>query len=75
MAIAYVNSATPLTNQSGTNIALGATSLTSGNLIVVHVRYNFGVTISSITDTAGNTYAQIDTQVLGASAAVNVCCA
>jgi hypothetical protein len=61
MAIEYVNStsnyATGLTN----NIASPALSCTTGNLIIVQVRtYNDkSATISSITDTAGNTYTQI----------------
>src|SRR5581483_4261976 len=62
MPISYINSATPLVGTSGTNIAFSATSLTAGNLIVVQIRWGaVSVTVSSVTDTAGNTYVQAGT--------------
>lgn len=75
MAIAYVNSANPIVNGSGTDVAFDATSLTAGNLIAVEIRWSgSGITITSITDTAGNTYVQagtdIDTVALGAHVAL-----
>lgn len=65
--IAYVNSASPIVGGSGTPTSFGATSLTTGNLIVVAIRWSGAVTISSITDTALNTYAQAGTQVITGS--------
>jgi hypothetical protein len=67
MAINYVNSASPIIGDSGTPTSFAATSLTAGNLIAVSVRWSGAVTLNSITDTAGNTYAQVDTQVITGS--------
>lgn len=64
-AIAYVNSATPITAGSGAAVAFGATSLTGGNALVVVIRWSSAVTVSSITDTALNTYTQVKTQNMG----------
>lgn len=61
MAIAYVNGAQSYSTFLGTSIAAPATSHTSGNLIVVigTCRGGDGTDITSITDTAGNTYTRI----------------
>lgn len=57
MALALVNTVSVADYGSGaTSIATAATSLTGGNLAVVFVRNNNGQTVSSITDTASNTY-------------------
>lgn len=60
MAIAYVNSALgTFTDGPASSYAFPATSLTAGNLIVVGLRATRGSSIiSSISDTAGNTYSQ-----------------
>jgi hypothetical protein len=54
MAFARVNSSAKFEAGSSTTIASAATSLTTGNLIVVQFRV-VG-TVSTVTDTAGNTY-------------------
>jgi hypothetical protein len=54
MAFARVNSSAKFEGGSSTTIASAATSLTTGNLIVVQFRV-VG-TVSTVTDTAGNTY-------------------
>lgn len=61
MAIAYVNSTSVGLTGSATGFNFTATSLTAGNLIVVLVRANTSTNpfVSSITDTAGNTYTRI----------------
>jgi hypothetical protein len=54
MAFVRVNSSAKFEAGASTTIASAATSLTTGNLIVVQVRV-VG-TVSTVTDTAGNTY-------------------
>jgi hypothetical protein len=61
MAIAYVNSGTGRDYSGPTSAALtaAATSLTAGNAIIVAARFfdtTSTVVVSSVTDTAGNTY-------------------
>mgnify|MGYP001582538628 CR=1 FL=1 len=58
MAIAYVNGANNFATASLTTIAIAATSHTTGNLIVAMVFSNYASSsaVSSIADTAGNTY-------------------
>lgn len=64
MAIAYVNGASgAFPGDSQTTITTPATSLTAGNRLVVLVRWSTGGgSISSVTDTAGNTYSLVRTQ-------------
>ena len=60
MAIAFVNAAANVTAGSASSIAAPATSLTTGNLIVVGVRLNTLTIIpggnATLSDTAGNLY-------------------
>lgn len=60
MAITRVNSATgsDTSGTSATTVAIAATSLTTGNLIVVGIRWNSpgGESIISVSDTASNGY-------------------
>jgi hypothetical protein len=63
MAIAYVNSGTgrDYSGPSSAALTAAATSLTTGNAIIVGARFydpTGTVTVSSVTDTAGNTYIQ-----------------
>jgi hypothetical protein len=59
MAIAAVNGATASSAAGVTSLALAATSLTAANDIVIAVCIiTTTVSVSSITDTAGNTYTQ-----------------
>ncbi len=62
MAHTYVNSTSNLAADAGTSIAASAQNHTSGNLIVVSA-YGYGggyPYVSSIADTAGNTYTRAD---------------
>jgi len=56
MAIAYVNGVGNYGTLSATTIAAPAANHTTGNLLVVFVGTDFTYTVSSIADTAGNTY-------------------
>lgn len=56
---AYVNSAPVITAVNATTTPFTATSLTTGNLITVHVRWSTDFQLSSITDTASNTYTAV----------------
>lgn len=61
MAIAYVNSGTgrDYSGPSSAALTAAATSLTAGNAIIVGARWfdpTNTITVSSVTDTAGNTY-------------------
>lgn len=58
MAFAFVNSSATFAAGSSTTVASAATSLTTGNLIVAQVRHPG--TVSSVADTAGNTYVLAD---------------
>lgn len=74
MAIAFVNAASGISNLGGgttTSYALPATSLTAGNLIVVCINgqppdVNSDY-VTSIADTAGNTYTRISGKANGSS--------
>ncbi len=58
-AIARVNSASLGDNAAAATIAAPATSHTAGNLLVVYIAWaGTTVTVTGITDTAGNTYSQ-----------------
>jgi len=60
MAIAYVNGVGNYAPAEATTIAAPAANHTSGNLLVVFVGMNSSsVTVSSIADTAGNTYTKV----------------
>jgi len=60
MAIAYVNGVGNREIVAATTIAAPAANHTTGNLLVVFVGfYSTSVTVSSIGDTAGNTYTKI----------------
>lgn len=57
MAIAYVNSSPKTGLGSGSTVATPAISHTTGNLLVVAVRWDSTtVTVTGVADTAGNTY-------------------
>jgi hypothetical protein len=63
MAIAYVNSGhgSDYTGGAPSSLTAAATSLTTGNAIIVGARWfnpGGGTTVVSVTDTAGNTYVQ-----------------
>lgn len=64
MAIAYVNGSNG-SHTSGTTITLSALSATTGNCIVISTAATHGTaanrSVSSISDTAGNTYASLGT--------------
>lgn len=63
MAFARVNSSEVFAAGNTNSIASPATSLTAGNLIIASLRFTTGaVTVSGVTDTAGNTYTRIRTQ-------------
>ena len=65
MAISIINSNTSGDGASSSNtIQIPATSLTSGNLIVIGIRYNSSTATCSISDTAGNTYTQAGSYIL-----------
>lgn len=53
---AYVNTTHAVNFGSGTSLALPALSLTTGNNIFVHAKWETTATVTSIADTAGNTY-------------------
>jgi hypothetical protein len=54
---AFVNSTHALNSASAATLALPALSLTTGNHIFVHIRWEVSATnVTSVTDTAGNTY-------------------
>ena len=58
-AIAYVNTGTGTADSSASTIATAATSHTAGNLIVCGVTWSgSSVTVSSVANTAGDTWAQ-----------------
>lgn len=60
MAIAYVNSATGSADASSSTIATTAANHTTGNLLVAFVVWNHASnTLSSVSDTAGNTWTRI----------------
>jgi len=64
MAIAYVNGVGNYQSASATTIAAPAANHTTGNLLVVFVgMYGNSVTVSSIADTAGNTYTYVTRKV------------
>lgn len=56
MAAAYVNTGHGFNTASGGSIATGATSHTTGNLLVCCVRHEGATTTISVADTAGNTW-------------------
>jgi hypothetical protein len=57
MAIAFVNRATATAHGSGSTVVTAAQNHTTGNLLVVGVKWEGGgITVNSVTDTAGNTY-------------------
>lgn len=56
MAAAYVNEGHAFATASGGTIATGATSHTTGNLLVCCVRHESTATTISVADTAGNTW-------------------
>jgi len=62
--IAYVsNSLTTVGDASATTCATPSQSVTAGNLLVCHVQFEGAVTtVSSIADTAGNTFSQLTMQ-------------
>ncbi|HLW51331.1 MAG TPA: hypothetical protein VKW06_00685 [Candidatus Angelobacter sp.] len=60
MAIAFVNTATASFGSAAASLALPATSLTTGDDIIIDVcLLDTTKSVSSITDTAGNTYTQL----------------
>ena len=56
MPIARVNNTTANNSTSSTTIAAAAANHTGGNLLVVMLKWEGNVALSSVTDTAGNTY-------------------
>ena len=70
MAIAYVNGVGNFESAGATTIAAPAANHTTGNLLVVFVGLrDTSVTVSSIADTAGNTYTYV-TRIAGTSSAI-----
>jgi len=64
MAIAYVNGVGNYESASATTIAAPAANHTTGNLLVVFVGFHAATaTVSSIADTAGNTYTYVASAV------------
>lgn len=68
-SIAYVNQqhGNDYTGTIDTSIAAAALSVTSGNLLLVTCRYNnttVNTTLQTPTDTAGNTFAEVGTEVI-----------
>lgn len=63
MSLAFVQATSAHNDGSAASISAPAISTTTGNLIVVAVRSNAGISVTSVTDTAGNTYTLIDTQI------------
>lgn len=70
MAIAQVNTGSGINLASGGSIATAATSLTTGNFIVVAVLG--GNVTFAVTDTAGNTYTSIARQVTAGGSALEL---
>lgn len=64
-AITYVNSVGAFSLVSVGSLATVGTSHTTGNCLVVGVRINQSQSVSSVTDTAGNTYTQAATLLDG----------
>lgn len=56
MAIAYVQSSTIGNGNGVNNYATGAIAVSAGNLLVVNVSVALGSSVSSLVDTAGNTF-------------------
>lgn len=69
MAIAFVQSTTGTNTATPTVTTAFGASVTTGNLIVISVSNDSGLTgqITSITDTGGNTYTLIGTELAGSS--------
>lgn len=67
MAIALVNRAQGGNSGSATSITSPATAHTAGNLLVALISCSQGSSVSSITDTAGNTWIQAGEEWVGAS--------
>ncbi len=65
MAIAFVTAATGALGLNVTTVTAGAFAATAGNCIVVGIACNSPQTVSSVTDTAGNTYSQLTAYTAG----------
>ncbi len=61
-AIARVNDTTATGSGASTTIAAAAANHTTGNLLVVKLKWETNVALSSVTDTAGNTYTLLPRQ-------------
>jgi hypothetical protein len=65
MAIAYVNGSTGKSNAGATTLAAAAFAATTGNAIFVSIGCQSTKTVSSIADTAGNTYSRAGQYISG----------
>lgn len=72
MALAFVSRANTPTHATGTSVASPAQSHTTGNLLVVCIQAQSGGTaLSSVTDTAGNTYTKTTSSPVNNGGGVN----